>query len=37
VVKSIIVTKLAISPARIVGSGIFPAEYNADAGYIVHE
>jgi len=36
VVKSIIVTKPAISPARIVGSGIFPAEFNADAGYIVH-
>jgi hypothetical protein len=37
VVKSIIVTKPAISPARIVGSGIFPPEFNADAGYIVHK
>ena len=26
-----------IIPARIVGSGMFPPEYNADADYIVHE
>ena len=37
VVKSIIVTKPAISPARILGSGILPTEFNADGGYIVQE
>jgi hypothetical protein len=31
-----IVTKPAISPARIIVSGILPAEFNADAGYVVH-
>jgi hypothetical protein len=28
-------TKAAVSPARTGVPGIFPAEFNADAGYIV--